>query len=161
MEDSPEFCVYTDGGCSGNPGPGGWAYVIIKNEGAPGKGDGKSVILAEKWGAEKSTTNNRMELMAVIAALEYLPFIRQSAEKVTFFTDSQYVQKGMTIWIKEWKKKGWKTSGKDPVKNQDLWQRLDSLAAGFSVNWVWVKGHAGNQYNERCDILTQKAIASL
>ena len=158
MENSTEFFVYTDGGCSGNPGPGGWAYVIM------GNGEGireEHILIAEKWGAEKSTTNNRMELMAVIAALEYLLSIQPSVKKLTIYTDSQYVQKGMTVWITDWKRKGWKTSGRDPVKNQDLWQRLDSLAAEFSITWVWVKGHAGNQYNEHCDFLTQKAIASL
>ena len=155
--------IYTDGGCSGNPGPGGWAYVIIRAENSlnEGGGTGNSALLAENWGAEKSTTNNRMELRAVIAALEVLPQLRADAEKVTVYTDSQYVQKGMTAWIKDWKKRGWKTSGKDPVKNQDLWQRLDGLAAGFSLSWAWVKGHAGNEYNEHCDNLTQKAIASL
>jgi len=167
MEDSGDFIVYTDGGCSGNPGPGGWAYVIINNkEQIKNNKEGEPVLIAEKWGAEKSTTNNRMELMAVISALEYLlgvqaPACNSKTEKVTVYTDSQYVQKGMTIWIKDWKSRGWKTSGKDPVKNQDLWQRLDTLATEFSINWVWVKGHAGNRYNERCDLLTQKAIASL
>ena len=171
MTNPPEFCIYTDGGCSGNPGPGGWAYIIITNEESEIREGGRAepVSVAEKWGAEKSTTNNRMELSAVIAALEYLqealpqylPSIQPGPEKITVYTDSQYVQKGMTFWIKNWKSKGWKTSGKDPVKNQDLWQRLDSLAAGLSINWVWVKGHAGNRYNERCDFLTQKAIASI
>ena len=102
-----------------------------------------------------------MELSAAIAALEYLPQIQPPVTKLTVFTDSQYVQKGMSVWIKDWKKKGWKTSGKDPVKNQDLWQRLEALSEGFRVNWVWVKGHAGNEYNERCDQLTKKAIASI
>ena len=167
------ICVYTDGGCSFNPGPGGWAYVVIGNgesgigSGERGIGSGQPCVLAEKWGGEKSTTNNRMELQAVIAALEDLPSMRLEDKKVTVYTDSQYVQKGMTLWMGEWKKKGWKTSGKEPVKNQDLWQRLDALASalvttgGFSLNWAWVKGHAGNEYNERCDALTQKAIASL
>ena len=149
--------IYTDGGCSGNPGPGGWAYVIL----------GDSVLLSEHWGAEKSTTNNRMELQAVIAALEALSSVDAKANTLTIYTDSQYVQKGITLWIKDWKGKGWKTSGKKPVKNQDLWQRLDAMTSaltavdGFSINWVWVKGHAGNEYNERCDELAQKAIASL
>ena len=151
--------IYTDGGCSGNPGPGGWGYVIIGN-GEWGVGSGEDKLLVEKWGAERSTTNNRMELQAVIAALEALAILRKG-EEVTVYTDSQYVQKGMTIWIKDWKSKGWKTSDKKPVKNQDLWQYLSALAAGFSVNWVWVRGHAGNEYNERCDALTQKAIASI
>jgi len=144
--------VYTDGGCSGNPGPGGWAYVIIDRS-----GDGESL---ENWGAEESTTNNRMELQAVIAALQYIRGVGKVPE-ISIHTDSQYVQKGITEWIKEWKSRGWKTSAKKPVKNQDLWQRLDTLSAGLSITWVWVKGHAGNKYNERCDLLTQKAIASL
>ena len=146
-----------------------------------GNGEEESCLLAEKWGAEESTTNNRMELQAVIAALEALfptphsllpnpredlPPINAKPEMLTVYTDSQYIQKGMTLWIKNWKSKGWKTSDKKPVKNQDLWQRLDALVSalvtgGFSINWVWVKGHAGNMYNERCDKLTQKAIASL
>ena len=147
--------IYTDGGCSGNPGPGGWAYVIKKD----------GTLLAEKWGADKSTTNNRMELLAAICALEDLPSICSQPpaadEKITVFTDSQYLQKGITTWIKDWKSKGWKNSSKEPVKNQDLWQRLDALAAGFPLNWTWIKGHAGNEMNERCDSLTQEAIASL
>ena len=142
--------IYTDGGCSGNPGPGGWAYIISDSDS----------IIEEKWGAEKLTTNNRMELMAVISALESLS-VRGLNRDIKVFTDSQYVQKGITIWIKDWKTRNWKTSGNDPVKNKDLWQRLDDLVRGFSITWQWVKGHAGNVYNERCDTLTQKAIASL
>jgi len=155
--------IFTDGGCSGNPGPGGWAYVIVKNEELGMRNEVKtgSAVIAENWGAEKSTTNNRMELMAVIAALEYLSTIQLPTEKITVYTDSQYVQKGMSIWMKDWKSRGWKTSNKKPVKNQDLWQCLDELSAGFSINWAWVKGHAGNELNERCDALTQKAIASI
>ena len=147
--------IYTDGGCSGNPGPGGWAYIIKNAEGGGGE-----ILLDEKWGAEKSTTNNRMELQAVIAALEALPALKRGIEKVTVYTDSQYVQKGMSSWIKDWERRGWKTSSKEPVKNLDLWQRLQNLAAGVAVTWVWVKGHAGNKFNEHCDALTQKAIAS-
>jgi ribonuclease HI len=151
--------VYTDGGCSGNPGLGGWAYVIVS--------DGKA--LTEKWGAEKNTTNNRMELLAAINALEALqnPATRRVWDgnppdrPIRLITDSQYVQKGMKIWIHGWKAKGWKTAGKTQVKNRDLWQRLDILAAAFTIEWIWVKGHAGNPWNERCDALTQKAIASL
>ena len=143
--------IYTDGGCSGNPGPGGWAYVIIKD----------GVPFAEKWGAEKLTTNNRMELQAVIAALEFLALNGKKEEKIAVYTDSQYVQKGITLWLAEWKKKGWKTSDKKPVKNKDLWLRLDVLAGQFPVSWVWVKGHAGNEYNEKCDELTKTAIVSL
>jgi len=143
--------IYTDGGCSGNPGPGGWAYLIMKD----------SVLLAEKWGAELLTTNNRMELTAVIESLEALKSTVEGECQVELFTDSQYVQKGMTIWMRDWKNRGWKTSDKKPVKNQDLWVKLDALASGFSIKWTWVKGHAGNECNERCDSLTQKAIASL
>jgi len=143
--------IYTDGGCSGNPGPGGWAYVIIRD----------GVLVSEKCGAEKLTTNNRMELQAVIAALETLSPEEEKGEKIAVYTDSQYVQKGISIWLPEWKKKEWKTSGKKPVKNKELWQRLEALAGLFSVSWVWVKGHAGNKYNERCDELTRIAIVSL
>lgn len=156
--------IYTDGGCSGNPGPGGWAYVIIEDDDPA----------AENWGAEKSTTNNRMELLAVISALEEISRTasRVTGEgpggnssggnaEITVYTDSQYVQKGMTEWLANWKRNSWRTSGKESVKNQDLWQRLDALASGFSIKWSWVKGHAGNKYNEKCDALTQKAIASL
>jgi ribonuclease HI len=158
--------VYTDGGCSGNPGPGGWAYVIIgdraENTDEPREDRaGPPGILAEKWGAERAATNNRMELYAVIAALEAAARLDPPPASLTVYTDSQYVQKGMSLWIHSWKKKGWRTSGKEPVKNQELWQRLDELAGHFSVTWEWVKGHAGNQYNERCDRMTQTAIASL
>jgi ribonuclease HI len=146
--------VYTDGGCSGNPGPGGWAYVLVLETFQGPK------VLMENFGAEKETTNNRMELMAVIAALEALKGMEQG-RKAQVFTDSQYVQKGMTEWIQGWKRNGWRTSDKGLVKNQDLWQRLDALASDFSITWTWIKGHAGNRYNERCDTLTQKAINSI
>jgi len=151
--------IYTDGGCSGNPGPGGWAYVIIENR-EQGTGNGEdSVILAEKWGGEKNTTNNRMELLAVISALRALK-AKTPAPQLKLYTDSQYVQRGITEWIHAWKRNSWRTSKKEPVKNQDLWLELDALAAEFPITWVWVKGHAGNVFNERCDALTQKAIAS-
>jgi ribonuclease HI len=154
--------IYTDGGCSGNPGPGGWAYVIVAHDASENSADSSNInIIEEKCGGEKNTTNNRMELMAVIKALESLKTVEQASQKLEIFTDSQYVQKGMSQWITDWKARGWKTSGKDPVKNQDLWQQLDALAAGFPITWRWVKGHAGNEYNERCDSLTQKAINSL
>ena len=135
-------------------GKGGWAYVLVLETFQGAK------VLAEKFGAEKETTNNRMELMAVIAALEALKGMKQG-RKAQVFTESQYVQKGMTEWIQGWKRNGWRTSDKKPVKNQDLWQRLDALASDFSITWTWVKGHAGNRYNERCDALTQKAINSI
>jgi ribonuclease HI len=147
--------IFTDGGCSGNPGPGGWAYIIIEEK------DGKPRILAEEWGAEKDTTNNRMELMAAVAALEWAARLPDLQKTVLVFTDSQYVQKGMSEWIHIWKQNAWRTSDRKPVKNQDLWHRLDDLAARFSIQWEWVKGHAGHAYNERCDQMTQKAIASL
>ena len=148
MEDT---IVFTDGGCSGNPGPGGWAYVILAGG-----------AVSERWGAERVTTNNRMELSAVIAALQSIladPVL--AAKRLTVYTDSQYVQKGISSWIASWKRNGWRTSAKEPVKNQDLWQSLDSLSSRLTVDWRWVKGHAGNEYNERCDALTQEAIASV
>jgi ribonuclease HI len=152
--------IYTDGGCSGNPGPGGWAYVITG--GASGREGEGPLILAEKWGAEPKTTNNRMELGAVIAALQSLPLPGEPVpEGITVYTDSQYVQRGITQWIHGWKRNNWLTSGKEPVKNRDLWQRLDELSAKFPITWAWVKGHAGNPLNERCDRMTRKAIDSL
>jgi ribonuclease HI len=157
-----ELEIYTDGGCSGNPGPGGWAYVIIGEPAETGKAaSADSRIIAEKWGAEKDTTNNRMELSAVIAALEFLPGSGLNPEKITLFTDSQYVQKGITQWIHAWKRNNWRTSSKTPVKNRELWLRLDALSGALPIRWAWVKGHAGNRFNERCDRMTQDAIASL
>lgn len=147
--------IYTDGGCSGNPGPGGWAYIMVLDTFQGAK------ILAEKWGAEKDTTNNRMELTAVISSLSALKTMNDLPNQVSVYTDSQYVQKGITEWIRKWKLNSWKTSDKKPVKNKDLWLLLDDLANGFPLSWVWIKGHAGNEYNERCDTLTQEAIASL
>ena len=146
--------IYTDGGCSGNPGPGGWAYVIVQKT-----FQGDSVV-AEEWGGEQKTTNNRMELLAVISALNAMKAKAELAKKFTLCTDSQYVQKGITEWIHAWKRNSWRTSDKKPVKNQDLWIELDALAAEFSITWAWVKGHAGNVYNERCDVLAKNAIAS-
>jgi ribonuclease HI len=164
-----EINIYTDGACSGNPGPGGWAFVIMGEE-RPAGGSGISAenrrqpaVIAEKWGSEKKTTNNRMELQAVIAALETLGALNLSPapEKVTVHTDSQYTQKGMNEWIHSWKKSGWRTGAKTPVKNKDLWQRLDELASPLPISWVWVKGHAGNENNERCDHLCRTAVTSL
>jgi ribonuclease HI len=143
--------IYTDGGCSGNPGPGGWAFVILADGG----------VVAEMNGGDTATTNNRMELTAVIRALETLPAVSGAADGVTVFTDSQYVQKGISEWIAGWKRKGWVTSTKQPVKNVDLWKKLDVLAAGFPLAWKWVKGHAGNPLNERCDALVQEAIQAI
>ena len=142
--------IYTDGGCSGNPGKGGWAYVIIRQTPL-----GEEIIRKQQ-GAEKNTTNNRMELTAVIEALRALKTIEQ--HQAVLYTDSQYVQKGIGEWIHNWKRNSWRTSDKKPVKNQDLWMELDSLAADLSISWEWVKGHAGNKYNEMCDSMTQAAI---
>ena len=118
-------------------------------------------IIAEKWGAAKNTTNNRMELSAAIAALEALSELNVNSRQITVYTDSQYVHHGISVWIHAWKKNGWRTSEKKPVKNKELWERLDKLTEDFSLTWQWVKGHAGNEFNERCDRMTQRAIASL
>jgi len=147
--------IFTDGGCSGNPGPGGWAYVIVLQTFQGDK------IIAQKHGGQKDTTNNRMELTAVLEALRALKAMNDVPRKAVICTDSQYVQKGITEWIRTWKSNSWKTSDKKPVKNQDLWMELDTLAGEFSLNWEWVKGHAGNHYNELCDKMTQEAIASV
>ena len=147
--------IYTDGGCSGNPGPGGWAYVIVTEtpEGAE--------ILAQHSGGEKETTNNRMELTAVIQALKAIKKMDNIQAKTVIYTDSQYVQKGITEWIHKWKRNAWRTSDKKPVKNQDLWMELDTLSAEISLHWEWVRGHSGITYNEQCDRMTQKAIQTV
>ncbi len=147
------FRIYTDGGCHGNPGAGGWAYVIL----------GEDAVIAEQYGAEQYTTNNRMEMIAAINALEKAVGLGvfSSADEITVFTDSQYVQKGVKEWVSAWKKRGWLTADKKPVKNKDLWQKLDALAARLPLKWQWVKGHAGDVYNERCDKMTQAAIQSV
>ena len=144
-----EIIVYTDGGCSGNPGPGGWGIVVIAN------GEARQLS-----GGEKNTTNNRMELTAAIAALSVIQNTPSfNGKKIIVNIDSQYVKNGITVWIKSWKQKGWKTADKKPVKNQDLWQQLDDLNSSLDVEWNWVKGHAGIEYNEICDQLCQKEIA--
>ena len=141
--------VYTDGGCHGNPGPGGWGCVIIAG--------GKESVLS---GGDIQTTNNRMELTAAIMALEAIGRNPEwKTSPVQIFTDSQYVKNGITQWIESWKKNGWKTSVKKPVLNRELWERLDSARSKLSINWVWVKGHAGIRYNEICDQLCQQEIA--
>ncbi len=147
--------IFTDGGCSGNPGPGGWAYTMVLNTFQGEK------IVDEAKGGEKDTTNNRMELTAVISSLKALKRMANLPRRAVVCTDSQYVQKGITEWIQNWKKKSWRTSDKKPVKNQDLWMELDALASEFSLDWEWVRGHAGNLYNERCDQMTREAIAAL
>lgn len=138
-----EVELYTDGACSGNPGPGGWG-AILRCKG----------VEKELSGGEPLTTNNRMELMAAIAGLEALS--RPCA--VALCTDSEYVMKGVTQWLRGWKARGWITAAKQPVKNVDLWQRLDAALAPHRVTWTWVKGHDGHPENERCDALARAAI---
>ncbi|WP_316014772.1 ribonuclease HI [Roseobacter sp. HKCCA0434] len=144
-----EFFAYTDGACSGNPGPGGWGVLM------QAKRDGAVVKERELKGGETQTTNNRMELMAAITALETLG--RPTA--VTIVTDSAYVKDGLTKWIHGWKRNGWKTAAKKPVKNEDLWKRLDAAQAAHDVTWEWVKGHAGHPENERADELARAGMA--
>lgn len=138
--------IHTDGACSGNPGPGGWGAILEYG--------GKEKELS---GAEGETTNNRMELMAAIVALETL----KRPCTVRLVTDSTYVRDGVTKWIHGWKKNGWKTAAKKPVKNEDLWRRLDAANERHDVKWEWVKGHAGHPENERADELARQAIATL
>ena len=147
------FTIFTDGGCSGNPGPGGWAYIIVQ---ATFQGP---VVLAEQFGSEKATTNNRMELTAVIEALRALKAMDKAALKAAVCTDSQYVQKVITEWIFKWKRNAWRTSDKKPVKNQDLWIELDALASELTLVWEWIRGHSGIEYNERCDRMVQEAMS--
>ena len=138
--------AYTDGACSGNPGPGGWGVLLRAMDGA------RVVKERELCGGEAQTTNNRMELLAAISALESLT--RKS--EITVVTDSNYVKNGITEWMWGWKKKGWKTSTGKPVKNEDLWRRLDALSEQHKIDWVWVKGHAGHDENERADELANQ-----
>ena len=138
--------IWTDGSCLGNPGPGGWAFVAT---------DGKNI--AERSGFEANTTNNRMELMAVIRALTAA---KKHAE-VEIHTDSQYVKNGMESWIKNWKKNNWRTKDRKPVKNQDLWIALDDAAAAVKIHWHWVRGHNGDEMNERVDVLARTAAEGL
>ncbi len=138
--------IFTDGACRGNPGPGGWGVVL--RLGSREK---------ELWGGEAETTNNRMELTAVIRALEAL----NRPVQARIHTDSQYVLKGMNTWIYAWKKNGWRTSDKKPVKNAELWQALDDLARRHQLEWVWIKGHAGHPDNERADALANRGIDEL
>jgi ribonuclease HI len=135
--------VYADGACKGNPGPGGWGVLLQSGP-----------HTKELYGGERLTTNNRMELTAVIRALEAL----KRPSTVRIHTDSQYVQKGITEWIRNWKRRGWRTAERTPVKNEDLWRRLDELAAAHRVEWIWVKGHAGHVGNERADRLANMGI---
>lgn len=141
----PELIIYTDGACSGNPGPGGWGVLMQFGEREK-----------ELFGGEPDTTNNRMELMAAIKALEAIKPGYNGA--ITLWTDSTYVMKGITEWIHGWKKRGWKKSDKKPVLNADLWQDLDAVNAKHDVSWRWVKGHAGEEGNERADELARRGI---
>lgn len=135
--------IFTDGACSGNPGPGGWGAILRAG-----------LIEKELWGGELQTTNNRMEMLAVIRALQAL----KVSSQVRVHTDSQYVQKGISEWIKGWKARGWKTAAKEPVKNEDLWRVLDDVAALHKIEWLWVKGHAGHPENERADALARHGV---
>ena len=141
---TPRVTIHTDGACSGNPGPGGWGAVL--HYGTTEK---------ELWGGELATTNNRMELMAAIQALEAL----KKPCKVELHTDSTYVQKGIGEWIHAWKRRGWLTADKQPVKNDDLWKRLDQARLRHEVDWRWVKGHAGHEFNERADALARQGMS--
>ena len=135
--------IYTDGSCLGNPGNGGWAAIIID--------DNKKIQIK---GSKKNTTNNQMELLAPIEALKKIP----KGSKVQIFTDSKYVKSGITEWIYNWKKNGWKTAAKKPVKNKELWIELDQLISRHNISWKWVKGHAGNTHNEKADYLARRYI---
>lgn len=150
MTDKELIQIFTDGACRGNPGPGGWG--VLMRAGAAGQ-----AVEKEMWGGETPTTNNRMELTAVIEALSAL----KRPVSVHLHTDSQYVIKGISEWIHGWKRNGWKTADKKPVKNADLWQKLDTLRQGHEVKWIWVRGHAGHPENERADALANRGIDEL
>ena len=145
----PELFAYTDGACSGNPGPGGWGVLMIARE-------GETVVKTRELnGGEADTTNNRMELLAAISALEAL----KRDTEITIVTDSAYVKNGVSQWIHGWKRNGWKTADRKPVKNVDLWQRLDEARLRHRVTWEWIKGHAGHPENERADELARAGMA--
>lgn len=146
-----ELFAYTDGACSGNPGPGGWGVVMQATEG------GAVIRERELSGAESRTTNNRMELMAAIAALEAL----DRPATLTVVTDSVYLRDGISKWIHGWKRNGWKTAARKPVKNADLWQRLDAAQHRHRIRWDWIKGHSGHEQNERADRLARAALDQL
>lgn len=146
MTSRPSVTLYTDGGCQGNPGPGAWACVVLYQKHA-----------WELSGAEPATTNNRMEIQAAIRGFRAL----NRPCNVQVFTDSDYLRQGITTWIEGWRRRGWRTKEGGPVKNQDLWSELDSLARIHEVDWQWLKGHAGHRWNERCDSLATRAIERL
>ncbi len=135
--------IYTDGACSGNPGPGGWGAILVHGK-----------VEKELSGGEADTTNNRMEMMAAIKALKAL----KTPCRVDLYTDSTYVKDGITKWVHDWKKRGWKTADRKPVKNADLWEKLEEAAEKHEVKWHWVRGHTGHEYNERADVLARNAI---
>ena len=139
-----KYKIYTDGACSGNPGPGGWAAIILVN----------NEIKEMFFGSEENTTNNQMELLAPIKAIQ--KFKKKS--EISIFTDSTYVRDGITTWIKQWEKNGWKTASKKPVKNKELWKKLKKLSSKHSIKWIWVKGHDHDKYNNLVDELAQGAI---
>ena len=143
-----ELVAYTDGACSGNPGPGGWGALLIARE------NGEILKEKELSGGEADTTNNRMELLAAINALNAM----KKSSTMTIITDSSYVKDGITKWIVGWKRNGWRNSQKKPVKNEDLWKLLDKAAARHSVTWEWIKGHAGHAGNERADALARQGM---
>ena len=141
-----QVTIYTDGACKGNPGPGGWGAWLVSGEHEK-----------ELWGGEAQTTNNRMELTAVIEALAAL----KARSDVTLHLDSQYVRQGITSWIHQWKSRGWITADRKPVKNVDLWQRLDTLAQAHRIDWRWVRGHSGDSGNERADALANRGVEAV
>ena len=143
---SNSISIFTDGACRGNPGPGGWGVLILL--------EGEEITL---YGGEKTTTNNQMEMMAAIKALEYF----QEKKSIELVTDSNYLKDGIEKWIHGWKKNGWKTSAKKPVKNQELWMKIDALNHFHEVQWKWVKGHSGHRENEIADLLANKGIDEL
>ncbi|MFN9449594.1 MAG: ribonuclease HI [Rubrivivax sp.] len=142
----PEVTIYTDGACKGNPGPGGWGAWLVSG-----------AHQRELWGGEPGTTNNRMELSAVIQALKAL----KGPSQVALYLDSEYVRNGITTWIHNWKRRGWRTADGKPVKNVDLWQQLDALTQGHLIDWRWVKGHSGDPGNEKADALANRGVAEV
>jgi len=146
VQEVQEVTIYSDGACKGNPGPGGWGALLVAGTSEK-----------ELFGGENNTTNNRMEMTAVIEALRAL----KRPCRIRVYTDSQYVQKGISEWLPGWKARGWKTADKKPVKNADLWQVLDTLASQHQISWHWVRGHNGHPGNERADALANRGVATL